>query len=380
MYFRFLNIPVYIHPSFWIFLIFFTNIYRGFSAENLIIGAVMFVSLLVHEYGHALTAYYFGARPSIILEAFGGRAQYNGARMSSKQHFLITLNGPLFESFLILISYGLLRSGLFDQSQMMQFFLYVTMRVNILWCLLNLIPMMPLDGGQLLRYFLEMKFGRKGFKISLVIGLFSAAVLVPYLFFNDLAFFATILLIFAFQHVQMLKTTPKRRAPPTSSFQRLLESREAIKNQDVSKAKSLLQRLLRSRDGNLKAKATESLAKLYIQESENKKAYELLLKADPSTLSEGKCLLARLAFQQENYQLVKKYAREVYTIEPSFEHAVMNSKAYALLKEPLLAGAWLQTASQFGEQYAEKVKNILQESTYDAVRHEHTFKNHLNFL
>jgi len=263
---------------------------------------------------------------------------------------------------------------------MMSFILVVTMRINILWCLLNLIPMMPLDGGQLVRYFLEMKFGQKGFRVSLVLGLLCAAVVVPYLFFHDLSFFATILLIFAFQHIQLLRATPKGRAAPTSSFQQLLESAEAIKNQDLSKAKALLQRLLRSKDGNLKTKATESLAKLYVQESEDKKAYELLLKADPSTLTEGKCLLARLAFQHKNYLLVKQYAREIYTIEPSFEHAVMNSKAYALLKEPLLAGAWLQTASQFGEPYRENVKNILQESTYDLVRDMDTFKDHLNFL
>lgn len=339
-------------------------------------GAVLFVSLLVHEYGHALTASYFGARPAIILEAFGGRAQYDGAGITPKQHFLITLNGPLFESLLILISYGLLKSGAFAHSQAMQFFLYVTMRVNILWCLLNLIPMMPLDGGQLVRYFLEMKFGYKGFKMSLVIGFISAAILVPYLFLHDLGFFATILLIFAFQHIQMLKgPAPKRAAP--SAFQRLMESAEALKNKDVSKAKSLLLRLLKTRDPAVKGKAIESLAKLYLQESEDKKAYELLLNADLSDLTQSKCLLARLAFQYKNYPLVTQYAREVYTIEPSFEHAVMNSKAYALLKEPLLAGAWLQTASQFGIEYKERVKNILHEPSYDLVRDEHAFKEHI---
>lgn len=368
MYFRFLNIPVYIHPSFWIFLIFFTNIYRSFSVESLIVGAVMFVSLLVHEYGHALTAYYFGARPSIILEAFGGRAQYNGAHITPKQHFLITLNGPLFESVLIFISYMLLKSGMFTHSPKMTFFLYMTMRINIVWCLLNLIPMMPLDGGQLVRYFLEMKFGRQGFKISVIIGLLCAAVAIPYLFFHDLVFFGTILLIFAFQHVQMLRYPSKSRP---SSFQQLRACEEAVQDPDPDKAKQLLLRLLRSRDRAVKAKAAQSLAQLYVQEEQDKKAYALLLKIDPSHLTDGKCLLCRLAFQYENYTLVKKYGRDVYTIEPTFEHAVMISKAYAFLGEPDMAIAWLQTASQFGESYARQVKNILQEPIYD----QEAFKN-----
>jgi Zn-dependent protease len=373
MYFKFLNIPVYIHPSFWIFLIFFTNIYRSFSVESLIVGAVMFVSLLVHEYGHALTAYYFGARPTIVLEAFGGRAQYSGAQITPKQHFLITLNGPLFESVLILISYALLKSGTFADSPKMTFFLYVTMRVNIVWCLLNLIPMMPLDGGQLVRYFLEMKFGRRGFKISLIIGLLCAAVAIPYLFFHDLVFFGTILLIFAFQHVQLLKSAVKSRS--SSSFQRLRAYEEAIQEPDPAKAKKLLLRLLRSRDAMVKANAAQSLAGFYVQEKQDKKAYALLLNVDPSHLNEGKCLLCRLAFQHKNYALVKKYGRDVYTIEPTFEHAVMNSKAYALLNEPDMAVAWLQTASQFGESYACQLKNILQEPVYDQVRDQEAFKN-----
>ncbi len=356
MYFRFLNIPVYIHPSFWIFLIFFTNIYRSFSVESLIVGAVMFFSLLVHEYGHALTAYYFGARPSIVLEAFGGRAQYSGAQITPKQHFLITLNGPLLESVLILLSYALLKSGVFTHAPKMTFFLYMTMRINMVWCLLNLIPMMPLDGGQLVRYFLEMKFGQQGFKISLIIGLLCAAVAIPYLFFHDLVFFGTILLIFAFQHVQMIKGA-------------------AQSQDDPARPKQLLRRLLRSRDKAVKARAAQSLAKLYVQEKQDKKAYALLLKVDPSHLTDGKSLLCRLAFDDENYALVKKFGRDVYTMEPTFEHAVMNSKAYASLNEPAMAAAWLRTASQFGEAYACQVKNILQDPIYDPVRAEEAFKN-----
>lgn len=93
MNFTFLNIPVGIHPSFWIFLLFFTGIYNNPSIESVIVGAVMFVSLLVHEYGHALTAAYFGAKPTITLEAFGGRAEYSSFGISRKKQLLITLYG-----------------------------------------------------------------------------------------------------------------------------------------------------------------------------------------------------------------------------------------------------------------------------------------------
>jgi hypothetical protein len=37
----------------------------------------------------------------ITLEAFGGNAQYDSYRITPKQSFLITLNGPLLQSVLI---------------------------------------------------------------------------------------------------------------------------------------------------------------------------------------------------------------------------------------------------------------------------------------
>ena len=75
MNFKFLNIPVQICPSFWIFLLFLTEIYQDPSIESLIVGLVVIMSLLVHEYGHALTAVYFGKNPKsswrLLVEAQG---------------------------------------------------------------------------------------------------------------------------------------------------------------------------------------------------------------------------------------------------------------------------------------------------------------------
>jgi Zn-dependent protease len=365
---------VHIHPTFWIFLIFFTNIYRDLSIHSCILGVVLILSLLVHEYGHALTALFFGARPTITLEAFGGQAQYNGYGMTRKQQFLITLNGPLLESLLIVVSYGLLKCDLFENSYV-RFFLYATMRLNILWCLFNLIPMAPLDGGHLLRYLLENRFGQKGYRASVIIGLLCAAIAVPYLFYQGLYFFAGLLLIFALQHLQILKTA----APPSRSetpFNAYMKSQDAIKNNDLSRAKDILKRLLKSKDASIKCSATESLAKLYDLENQSDKSYELLLRAEHRTLKEGKKLLCRLAYERKNYELVGKYSRDIYAIDPSFETALLNSQAFAQLNQPALSGAWLYTASQFGDHTQPIIADLLKHPAYDLVRDQDAFKSH----
>jgi stage IV sporulation protein FB len=347
MNFRFLNIPVHIHPTFWVFLLFFTNIYRDPSIESVIWGVVLIFSLLVHEYGHALTALYFGARPAITLEAFGGNAQYNSSGITPKQRFLITLNGPLLEAVLIVLAYSVLKSGVFSHHPYIQYFLDVTVRLNILWCLLNLIPIAPLDGGHLVRYMLERKFGPKGYRASLLLGLACAAVAVPYLYLHGFFFFATLLLIFGLQNFQTLRHE-RPASGQDNHFSCYIKAIAAINNHEMERAKELLKKPLKSKDASIKYAAIEALAKIHFQENERQKAYDLLSKADPQFLKEGKCLLCKLAFERHDYELVSKYSRDIYTIEPSYEIALLNSKAFAHLNDPALSNAWLETASQFG--------------------------------
>ncbi len=375
MNFTFLNIPVRIHPTFWIFLLFFTEIYRHFSLESVILGAVLFISLLVHEFGHALTAQYFGAKPTVSLEAFGGRAYYNGFGLTPKQEFLITLNGPLLESLLIALSYYLIKMNVFE-NYYIRYFLHVTFQLNVLWCVLNLIPVLPLDGGHLVRYFLEKKFGVKGSKASLILSMVCCVIAVPCLFKLGFFFFAILLGLFGFQNFKILQRF-KQTSGEVNPFSTYMKGVEAIKEGDLEKAKVLLKKLLQSQDEQIKHKATEAMAKIYLTEADSQKSYELLLKSNPELLKEGKCLLCRLALQRKNYALVAKHSREIYTIEPSFEIAVLNSKAFAGLNQVELAVGWLQTAAQFEEVPREEIDKVLHDSCYDSIRHEELFKHYV---
>ena len=74
--------------------------------------------------------------------------------------------------------------------------------------------------------------------------------------------------------------------------------------------------------------------------------------------------------------MVGEYSRDIYEIEPSYEIALLNSKAFAYLKRPALAGAWLVTASQFGVEYKENIKSIILHQAYDLVRDQADFKQY----
>ncbi len=348
----------------------------GFSVESLIVGAIVFISLLVHEYGHASTAKRFGKEPAIILQAFGGKALYDSRGLTPKQEFLITLNGPLFESLLIFIPFYLLKMDLFPQSSMVHFALYITMRLNILWCLFNLLPIGNLDGGHLLRYLLEKKFGEKGHRMSHQVGIAVTLIAAPYLFSRGLYFFAVMLVIFAVQSYQYLNKTKV----PLSPYKSYLSGVDALQAKDLEKAKTILKRLLKTSDQKVKNLAHESLAEVYFQQENLQKSYQLLLNSDHQILKRGKCLLCKLAYAEGNYEIISSYSREIYEIDPTFEIALLNAKAFAKLNRPQHSGAWLSTASQFGDEYLPILEKEISESAFDLVRETDSFKQQFNLI
>lgn len=364
MQFKFLNIPVTICPSFWMFLFFFTGIYQNPSEISLILGIVLTISLLVHEYGHALTAVYFGRSPEITLEAFGGHASYDGNGMTPRQRFFIVLNGPLFESVLIALSYFLLKTHVFE-SYYIRVFLYATMRLNILWVLFNLIPVIPLDGGYLLHYLLEKKIGERA---CILIGLASAIIGAAYFLYEGMYFFGGFLLISGYQQYTRLESVKK-----DTPFTLHMKGVEAIQKNELEEAKACFQTLIKkSEDSEMRVSATENLAKIYYQQDNRQLSYKLLMQADPGYLKEGKPLLCQLAYEQGNYELVGKYALDIYEIDPTQKTAFLNSRAFAHLKDATLSGGWLKTASQFEE--GSSVEDLLADTSYDAVRDEEAFR------
>ena len=76
IHFSLFRIPIQVQPFFWITLALIGGALRADSPERILFTALFvlagFISVLVHELGHALTARRFGAYPEIVLQAFGG--------------------------------------------------------------------------------------------------------------------------------------------------------------------------------------------------------------------------------------------------------------------------------------------------------------------
>ena len=164
--FSMFGIPIEVQPFFCLTLVLLGGA-SGADTQAEILGIGIFViagfiSILVHELGHALTARHFGAQTHIALIAFGGYAAYSGVRMTRRQSFLITAAGPAIQIVLGLAVF-LLARALPTLSVHGEYFLGTLIWISLAWAILNLLPVLPLDGGRML----EAILGPERIKITL---------------------------------------------------------------------------------------------------------------------------------------------------------------------------------------------------------------------
>ncbi len=233
-------------------------------------------------------------------------------------------------------------------------------------------------GGRICKYILSSIFGSKGEKISIIISFICAIVESAYFLINKCYMFGFIILSYGLQNLQMLQQL-KAFFYKQNNFSLYNESIKAIENNDLLKAKKILNKILKSKSkDNIQISAIESLANIYNKENEKKKAYNLLLKTDHTKLKQGKCLLCKLAYGEKNFTLIEKYSYDIYKIDPCREIAILNSKTFANLKKPDLSAEWLKTASLFDNTNIKFLKQILEDKIYDNIRENKKFKEIIN--
>lgn len=132
--------------------------------------ALVSLSVLIHELGHAFAARGFGARPSIQLIGLGGLTRAEGAeQLEWWQDLLFTLAGPAAGLALGVFAGGISLIGGIPEG--VRYFATGIALANLSWTVLNLLPISTLDGGRITTVLLTKLFGRPGFLIAQVVAL-----------------------------------------------------------------------------------------------------------------------------------------------------------------------------------------------------------------
>ncbi len=175
---RLFGTRVIVQPWFWISLALIGWPYFTVGGASLLLLWVLAgsISILLHEFGHVWVGRAFGSEGTIVLQAFGGVAIGSANFTSAWKRIAVTAAGPSIQLLLFGILW-LLREFFPDflgglpteANQFLGFLLFI----NLYWALLNLLPVFPLDGGQitcdLLGFFFKQNGRRLGHALSMVI-------------------------------------------------------------------------------------------------------------------------------------------------------------------------------------------------------------------
>jgi stage IV sporulation protein FB len=176
---RMFGVPVRVHPWFWLMsLMLGWDLSRLGLQYVLLWVACVFLSILVHELGHVFMGRIFGAHSHIVLHAFGGLAIGSSALHNRWKRIAVYLAGP-GAGFIL---YGLvwLAMQFVDPHQSPRWVLFALIFlkwINLGWGLLNLLPIWPLDGGQVSRDFLDWLMPDKGVRVALAISIVTAGLI-----------------------------------------------------------------------------------------------------------------------------------------------------------------------------------------------------------
>lgn len=149
--FQIFNFPVRVHISFF-FIALLLGLQSGNAIYLLLWVAIVFFSVLLHELGHAFVSQYYGRSPRIELHSMGGLTiSQRSSILSYPQEILISFSGALFGFIFAGVVYALLRMFGPVTNQYLGFLVGQLLWVNIGWGIINLLPILPLDGGHIMR-------------------------------------------------------------------------------------------------------------------------------------------------------------------------------------------------------------------------------------
>jgi stage IV sporulation protein FB len=205
--FKLAGIPVHVKPAFFLTIV----VLGAFSYPPAYVAtwvAIATISVVVHEFGHAIAFRVYGLAPSVTLHAMGGLTtasldEHDAPPFTPVRSIVTSLAGPLsalllfgvpallaarglgFDPLPFARAYGpsgelyVLRSGVGPEHWMLATPVHIlvgqAVYINIYWSLLNLVPVLPLDGGNVTAGFFELFSPRHGRRIANVLSIAVAA-------------------------------------------------------------------------------------------------------------------------------------------------------------------------------------------------------------
>jgi Zn-dependent protease len=344
-------------------------------AAALALAAAFALSVLLHEAGHAGVVLLFGGSARVRLHAMGGETSH-ALKLSLPRQFAVTAAGPLagfaaagacYAACLALVARGGPAPALFG-------FLLAMVRINLLWSAVNLLPILPMDGGKLLALVLKARFGAGGLKFVYGLGILLGAALAVAALLSGNLFSAAIFGVFAAGGVNSWRLL-SRRTPQDDdpALQRELQAAEALS--DAGKPAEAVPLLLdlrrRTGRGRIFEVAAELLGHAYFKLGRRAEAIEALGSVEAELAYPSRVLLMGLACEAGDHERALRLGRALFPQKMDPHVAFISAAASAGARDREGALRWLKTALRTGLPDAAQ---RLQDPDFDFLRGDADFQ------
>lgn len=331
--FRLAGFPVHVRPGFLMFMALIVILYG--DRFGLWLAASLAGFTLLHELGHAMAARRAGAQAEISLDFLAGYASYVPTReLSRAEHAWISFAGPAIQIVASVALLMVMRVNPFDSDS----FRASEATLAIWWAgpmigILNLIPVLPLDGGNILLNGLDRLLPGRAMRITIWFSIAATAVMAVLLFmtprYRGFGVFVGFLMIAQFQ---LLFANRPVRSPwdAASSAVRAGKPRRA-------------RRLLIAALSQPAAGATPPSVRLSDDEA------AALVDVLPEPLPRGEpwneYVLANLLLRVGRFEDAAHYAADSYSRHPHALGAATVARAAAAIGDQATAIGWLRAAA-----------------------------------
>lgn len=217
-HFRVAGIPVRVEPAFFVIAALF-GLQSAQDAEGridvtivVVWMVVSFLSILVHELGHGLTLKVFGQPSEIHLQGLGG-VTISQRRLSTARSVAVSLAGSVTALVLLWLPARSLNGTewYWDQPLWARAAVFFTAYANLWWSVANLLPIRPLDGGNVVTELFGIATARR---VTLLV----AGVAGVWALRNDQPYAGMFALFLAFGAFQEIQAEGRAGGPPPNPF------------------------------------------------------------------------------------------------------------------------------------------------------------------
>ena len=237
LHFKVFGFPVRISPWFWLVAALLS---RVTEPQRLLIWIIaVLLSILIHELGHAFAFRYFGVSSHVVLYHFGGLAVpddistgygFSGRLQEPRSQIIISAAGPFAQiatafALSIVLRVGGMEvlfpipfldsilqppgGGLIIPSGPLRDFVQFFMGISVYWALLNLVPVYPLDGGQIARHLFVLFGGGNAIAQSLMLSIFTGGAIAFYALTRNHMYLGVMFGMLAYSSYTALQSYPR---------------------------------------------------------------------------------------------------------------------------------------------------------------------------